>query len=107
MKNDSAVVPLTIAQKRYALKTESGFVNLYTLMGGDGSMVKWVEEDPAKANKDYTHFNHRGAKKVAELLYEQLNTGYQKYKVLRQKRTPSAPKKADSTATKNDSVNAE
>lgn len=107
MKTDSAVVPLTIAQKRYALKTESGFVNLYTLMGGDGSMVKWVEEDPAKANKDYTHFNHRGAKKIAELLYEQLNTGYQKYKVLRQKRTPSVPKKADSTATKNDSVNAE
>ena len=107
MKTDSAVVPLTVAQKRYALKTESGFVNLYTLMGGDGSMVKWVEEDPAKANKDYTHFNHRGAKKIAELLYEQLNTGYEKYKVLRQKRKPAVPKKADSTATKNDSVNAE
>ena len=107
MKTDSAVVPLTIAQKRYALKTESGFVNLYTLMGGDGSMVKWVEEDPAKANKDYTHFNHRGAKKIAELLYDQLNKGYEKYKVLRQKRIPSVPKKADSTATKNDSVNAE
>lgn len=107
MKTDSAVVPLTIAQKRYALKTESGFVNLYTLMGGDGSMVKWVEEDPAKANKDYTHFNHRGAKKIAELLYEQLNMGYEKYKVLRQKRKPAAPKKADSTATNNDTVNAE
>lgn len=107
MKTDSAVVPLTVAQKRYALKTESGFVNLYTLMGGDGSMVKWVEEEPSKANKDYTHFNYRGAKKIAELLYEQLNAGYEKYKILRQKRKPGAPKKADSTATQNDSVNAE
>ena len=107
MKTDSAVVPLTIAQKRYALKTESGFVNLYTLMGGDGSMVKWVEEEPAKANKDYTHFNHRGAKKIAELLYDQLNKGYEKYKILRQKRKPAAPKKLDSTAAKTDSVNAE
>jgi hypothetical protein len=99
-------VPLTVAQKRYALKTESGFVNLYTLMGGDGSMVKWVEEDPAKANKDYTHFNHRGAKKIAGLLYEQLNQGYEKYKALRMKRKPTAKKPKDSTVVKNDSVNA-
>ena len=76
-------------------------------MGGDGSMVKWVEEEPAKANKDYTHFNHRGAKKIAELLYGQLNKGYEKYKILRQKRKPAAPKKLDSTAAKTDSVNAE
>ncbi|MGK4569205.1 hypothetical protein [Flavobacterium sp. 3HN19-14] len=40
MKTDSAVVPLSNAQKRYAIKTKSGFVNLYTLMGGDGSMTK-------------------------------------------------------------------
>lgn len=106
MKTDSAVVPLTVAQKRYALKTQSGFVNLYTLMGGDGSMVKWVEEEPAKANKDYTHFNHRGAKKIATLLYEQLNQGYEKYKVLRQKRKPAPKKQSDSTATKKDSVDA-
>ena len=106
MKTDSAVVPLTVAQKRYALKTESGFVNLYTLMGGDGSMVKWVEEEPAKANKDYTHFNYRGAKKIALLLYEQLNQGYEQYKVLRKKRKPTAKKPKDSTVVKNDSVNA-
>src|SRR5690606_24819665 len=36
MKTDSAVVPLTNAQKRYAVKTKSSYVNLYTLMGGDG-----------------------------------------------------------------------
>ncbi|PZQ86604.1 MAG: hypothetical protein DI548_06820, partial [Flavobacterium johnsoniae] len=106
MKTDSAVVPLTVAQKRYALKTQSGFVNLYTLMGGDGSMVKWVEEEPVKANKDYTHFNHRGAKKIAGLLYEQLNQGYEKYKALRQKRKPAAKKSPDSTGIKKDSVNA-
>lgn len=106
MKTDSAVVPLTTAQKRYALKTQSGFVNLYTLMGGDGSMVKWVEEEPAKANKDYTHFNHRGAKKIAGLLYEQLNQGYEKYKALRKKRKPAEKKPSDSTGIKKDSVDA-
>lgn len=83
MKTDSAVVPLTLAQKRYAVKSGASYVNLYTLMGGDGSMVKWVEEDPAQANKDYTHFNFRGSKKISDLIYNQLNDGYEKYKKLR------------------------
>lgn len=86
MKTDSAVVPLTLAQKRYALKTQSGFINLYTLMGGDGSMTKWVEDEPTLAGKDYTHFNFRGAKKVAGILYDQINNGYEEYKTLRKQR---------------------
>lgn len=111
MKTDSAVVPLMNAQKKYALDTESGFVSLYTLMGGDGSMVKWVEEVPAKANKDYTHFNQRGAKAIGKLLYGQLNKGYEEYKVLREKRSADVSKRrtskktnADSVSVKNDSV---
>jgi hypothetical protein len=112
MKTDSAVVPLMKAQKRYALDTESGFVNLYTLMGGDGSMVKWVDETPAKANKDYTHFNQRGAKAIGKLLYDQLNKGYEQYKVLRESRDTNAAKRkavkktnTDSVAVKKDSIN--
>lgn len=83
MKTDSAVVPLTRAQKRFAEKSGAGYVNLYTLMGGNGSMVKWVEEEPARANKDYTHFNFRGSKQIGDLIYNQLNNGYEKYKALR------------------------
>jgi len=85
MKTDSAVVPLTHAQRNYALKTQSGYVNLYTLMGGDGSMIKWADEEPVMANKDYTHFNMRGSKKVAGMLYQHLMNGYQEYKRLRSK----------------------
>lgn len=111
MKTDSAVVPLMKAQKRYALDTESGFVNLYTLMGGDGSMVKWADETPVRANKDYTHFNQRGAKAIGNLLYSQLNKGYEEYKVLREKREagerpkPVKKTKADSVSVIKDSVN--
>ena len=86
MKTDSAVVPLTMAQKRYAFKTQSGFVNLFKLMGGDGSMTEWVEGELAFANKDYTHFNYRGSKKIAGILYRHLNIGYQTYKILRSNR---------------------
>lgn len=100
MKTDSAVVPLTQAQKRYALQTKSGFFNLYTLMGGDGSMIKWVEEEPVMAGKDYTHFNHRGAKKVADMLYTQIKEGYEKYKALRKSDTVIISKKTiDSVST--------
>lgn len=110
MKTDSAVVPLMKAQKRYALETESGFVNLYTLMGGDGSMVKWTDESPVRANKDYTHFNQRGAKAIGNLLYSQLNKGYEQYKALREKRDAGASKsvgktKTDSVSVIKDSVN--
>ena len=107
MKTDSAVVPLNTAQKRYAIKSEASFVNIYTLMGGDGSMVKWVEEVPSKANKDYTHFNHRGAKEVANLIFKQLNQGYEQYKVLRKKKKPAVPIKKDSAIIRKDSVNEE
>jgi hypothetical protein len=83
MKTDSAVVPLARAQKNYALHTQSGFINLYTLMGGDGSITKWVDEKPPLANKDYTHFNYLGAKKIAGLLYNKINEGYVQFKNLR------------------------
>jgi lysophospholipase L1-like esterase len=104
MKTDSAVIPLNKAQKRYAIKSESSFVNLYSLMGGDGSMVQWVEAVPAKANKDYTHFNHRGAKEVANIIYSQINQGYETYKNLRKKRKPPVPVKKEAVIIKNDSI---
>jgi lysophospholipase L1-like esterase len=96
MKTDSAVVPLATAQKRYALKTKSGFVNLYTLMGGNGSMAKWTEEEPVMANKDYTHFNFRGAQKVAGMLFAQISQGYEQYKILRKKAETPEPTVSDS-----------
>lgn len=108
MKTDSAVVPLIMAQKRYAVKAETGLINLYTLMGGDGSMVKWVENVPAKANKDYTHFNHRGAKEIAQLIYKQIDTGYKEYKKLRALAKNKAKPKAivsDSVPVSKDTLN--
>lgn len=107
MKTDSAVVPLNRAQKKYAIQSEASFVNMYILMGGDGSMVKWVEEVPSKANKDYTHFNHRGAKDAANLIFTQLNQGYEKYKALRKKKKPIALVKKDTVLIKKDSINEE
>ncbi|PHK03507.1 membrane protein, partial [Nostoc linckia z13] len=109
MKTDSAVVPLTQAQKRYAVQTNSAYVNLYTLMGGDGSMVKWAEEVPPLANKDYTHFNFRGSKKISDLIYNQISRGYEQYKRLKGKVGPVVKKttvRRDSVFHNNDSTHA-
>ena len=49
-------------------------------MGGEGTMKQWVEATPSLASKDYTHFNARGAKKVAHLIYNKLMDEYAQYK---------------------------
>lgn len=80
MKTDSAVVPLSNAQKKYALGNACGFINLYQLMGGENSMIKWAEEEPVLANKDYTHFNLYGSKKIGQLIYQKIMEEYQSFK---------------------------
>lgn len=78
MVTDPAVVPLVKAQKRFARDTGTGFVDLYNLMGGNGSMVDWVNKQ--LANRDYTHFNVKGSKEIGTLLYQEIQRGYSKYK---------------------------
>lgn len=82
MKTDSAVVPLMKAQRKYSIASQTGFVNLYKKMGGEGSMVKWVDS-LSKANKDYTHFNYKGSIEIAKLIFNELDAGFNEYKKLR------------------------
>lgn len=79
MKTDTSVEPLVNAQRSYARNTGSGFLNLYKLMGGNGSMAKWVDETPVLANKDYTHFNASGSQKIALLIFNEIEKGYEKF----------------------------
>lgn len=79
MKTDPSVHLLIKAQKSYAHKTHSGFINLYELMGGENSMVKWVNDESGK--KDYTHLTAKGSKKMAKLLYGKIDEAYTKYKL--------------------------
>ncbi|MCW3101997.1 MAG: hypothetical protein JWO09_437 [Bacteroidetes bacterium] len=73
-------VPLMVnVQRKMAEQTGCAYWSLYDAMGGEGSMVKWVEGDTVLANKDYTHFNFRGAHKVGKLLYTKLMSEYGDY----------------------------
>jgi lysophospholipase L1-like esterase len=67
------------AEKKVAENNGIAFWNLFEAMGGYNSMVKWAEADTSLANKDYTHFNFRGASKVARLLFHEIDKEYKEY----------------------------
>jgi hypothetical protein len=74
-------IPLLVeAQKQIARETGAAFWNLYEAMGGANSMVSWVKDKKPLASKDCIHFNHRGGKKVADLLTEAIMKEYNVYK---------------------------
>ncbi|WP_195809230.1 SGNH/GDSL hydrolase family protein [Hymenobacter polaris] len=73
---DLSVPRLLKAQRRLAERNHAAFWNLFEAMGGENSMVSWVEESPALANRDYTHVNSRGARKIARLLFDYLMAEY-------------------------------
>ena len=78
-QTDPSVPILVETQKRMAKDNKLAFWSLYDAMGGNGSMVRWVEGDTVLANKDYTHFNFRGAHKVGKILFSKIMSEYNDY----------------------------
>ncbi|MFY9308112.1 MAG: hypothetical protein WAQ28_03580 [Bacteroidia bacterium] len=78
-ETDPSVPILVEAQRRMAKDNKIAFWSLYDAMGGYGSMVKWVQGDTAYANKDYTHFNFKGAHKAGKMLFTKLMDEYNAY----------------------------
>ncbi len=76
-KTAKGVLPLLYTQQQIAASTGINFWNLYLNMGGENSMIEWVEGEKKMANKDYTHVNWQGGKKIAELIYNTLLHAYQ------------------------------
>jgi hypothetical protein len=66
LKTDPALPGLILAQRRAAFRTNCAFFDLFSAMGGAGTMVKWVQEGVAAP--DYVHFSFTGAKRIALLL---------------------------------------
>lgn len=59
------VIPFLIqAQEKIAFENKLLFWNLFEAMGGENSMAGFANSKPALANKDYTHLNFAGGRKV-------------------------------------------
>ncbi len=57
------------AQRNAAFKSNCAFWDMYEAMGGNNSMPSWVFAKPALARKDFTHFNFRGSRIIAQMMY--------------------------------------
>ncbi|MDR3251731.1 MAG: hypothetical protein LBT42_08740 [Tannerella sp.] len=62
-----AVLSLLRAQRQTAKETEIAFWSIFAAMGGQNSMVKYVNSN--WASKDYTHLRFRGGREIANALY--------------------------------------
>tara|TARA_Y100000782_G_C10188076_1_gene268097 strand:- start:3089 stop:4537 length:1449 start_codon:yes stop_codon:yes gene_type:complete len=79
MQTDSSVFAMNEVLLEVATTTGASYFDLYAKMGGKNSMKEWVEAEKPLANKDYTHFNSRGSKKVADLFIAFLMNQYSAY----------------------------
>jgi lysophospholipase L1-like esterase len=66
-------------QAAMAYKNNANFYNQYATMGGKNSLVKWAEQNPPLANKDYIHPNPRGAEVLGKFLFNAVMKEYRKY----------------------------
>lgn len=72
-------IPILVeSQRRVASKTGVAYWDMFTAMGGEGSMVTFADAKPPLANKDYTHMKFAGGRKLAGILMQTIL--YEKFK---------------------------
>jgi lysophospholipase L1-like esterase len=75
----AAGIPTIVAlQQKIAYETGVAFYNTFSSMGGEGSIVKWVEEKPSLAYKDYMHPNAQGSEVIGKSIYDAIMYEYKK-----------------------------
>lgn len=80
MKTYPMLPELCQALKETAVAHNACYWDMFNVMGGIGSMVRWVNANPQLAGGDYIHFTHKGAEKMGALLYETFNQYYKYYR---------------------------
>lgn len=68
------------AVKNAAIESGCAFWDMYEAMGGRNSMPSWVFAEPTLAVSDFVHFNTRGARIIAEMLYNSIMYEYKEWK---------------------------
>ncbi len=65
--------------KQAALENGAAFWDMYQVMGGRNSMIKWVDHVPAWAASDYIHFTPTGAGRIADMFVQSFMNYYDYY----------------------------
>mgnify|MGYP004447250091 CR=1 FL=1 len=58
----------------------AAYWDMFSAMGGTGSMVKWVKARPQLAGEDYIHFTPKGSLQISEILYGTFDVYYKYYR---------------------------
>src|SRR5262249_50991648 len=69
---------LISAQRRAALSAGAAFCNVFSAMGGAGSINRWAGLTVPLSQQDRVHLTRAGYKVVAQALYEALMRGYER-----------------------------
>lgn len=68
------------ALREVALENGLAYWDMHRVMGGNGSMMKWVDKEPALGFTDHVHFTRRGAAYMGDLFSEALKMHYDYFK---------------------------
>lgn len=66
------IMSMVSVQREIAREAGIIFWDTFTAMGGKNSMLQFVAHKPPLASKDYTHINHAGGKRIAEIFVNSL-----------------------------------
>jgi hypothetical protein len=69
---------LLYLQQKIAYESDIAFYNTFMSIGGEGSMVNWVNSKPPLAYKDFMHPNSLGSTIIGRSLFESVLYEYQK-----------------------------
>jgi len=73
-------IPFMIeAQRKIAKNAGVAFWDMFSAMGGENTIVKYVMNKPALANKDFTHLTFKGGEKIGEIFSKTLLYEYKKH----------------------------
>ncbi len=67
--------------KVMALSKGAAYWDLFNMMGGENSMVRWVKHSPALASSDYIHFTTKGAEHVGMAFARAFEVCYNFYRL--------------------------
>ena len=67
------------ALRQAAFDAGAAFFDIYEAMGGQNSMIEWVQADPPLAAADYVHFSPQGARIIAEAFIKSFLADYEAY----------------------------
>ncbi|MBO7464820.1 MAG: hypothetical protein J6T56_03085, partial [Bacteroidales bacterium] len=65
---------LNEALRQTVLAHNAAYWDMFSVMGGENSMIQWVSHQPAWAGPDYIHFTEAGAEQIAKVLSKSFQT---------------------------------